>query len=90
MVERFGRLGKQAECFLDELASHKVGGREAGGYGRKGAVKSSLRQIVSVTTQVALSRRAMRFKLVSPGRWARRGLFDSWDASLAPHPGVQE
>ncbi|CAM9702723.1 unnamed protein product, partial [Choristocarpus tenellus] len=31
-VECFGRLGKQAECFLDELATHKVGGKRAGGY----------------------------------------------------------
>ncbi|CAM9947560.1 unnamed protein product [Choristocarpus tenellus] len=88
-VASFGCLDKQAECFLDELATHMVGGRGTGGYSRKGVVKSRLRQMVSVTMQVALPRRVMRFKLVSPERWARRGLLDSWDASLALPRGVQ-
>ncbi|CAM9997617.1 unnamed protein product, partial [Choristocarpus tenellus] len=77
-VESFGHLGKQADSFLDELATHTVEGRGTGVYSRKGAVKSHLPQILSVTTQVALSRRFIRFRLESPGRWARRGLLDSW------------
>ncbi|CAM9224643.1 unnamed protein product [Choristocarpus tenellus] len=77
-VESLGRLHKQAESgLLDELVTHAVGGRGTGGFTRKRTVKSRLRQVVSVTTQVALSRRVIRFKMDTPRRWARRGLLDS-------------
>ncbi|CAN0039749.1 unnamed protein product [Choristocarpus tenellus] len=41
-VGNFECLSKQAEGFLDELATHKLGGRGTGGYGREGAIKSRL------------------------------------------------
>ena len=40
-----------------------VGGRDGGSMARKGVVKERLLQIISVTTQVAISRRVARFKL---------------------------
>ena len=40
-----------------------VGGRDGGSMARKGVVKERLLQIISVTTQLAISRRVARFKL---------------------------
>ena len=62
-VESFGRLGVEGSKFIDQLAASVVGGRDGGSMGRKGVVKERLLQIVSVTTQVAISRRVSRFKL---------------------------
>ena len=40
-----------------------MGGRDGGSTARKGVVKESLLYIISVTTQVTISRRVARFKL---------------------------
>ena len=62
-VESFGRLGVEGSKFIDQLAASVVGGRDGGSMGRKGLVKERLLQIVSVTPQVAISRRVSRFRL---------------------------
>ena len=49
-----------------------VGGRDVGSMGRKGLVKERPLQIVSVTTQVAFSRRVSRFRLQLRGRQESR------------------
>ena len=48
---------------MDQLAANVVGGRDGGSMARKEVLKERLLQIVSVTTQVAISRRVPRFKL---------------------------
>ena len=62
-VESFGHLGVEGSYFVDQLAASVVGGRDVGSMARKGVLKERLLQTVSVTTQVALSRRVSRFKL---------------------------
>ena len=62
-VESFGRLGVEGSEFIDQLAAGVVGGRGGGSMGRKAVVKERLLQLVSVTTQVVISRRVSRFKL---------------------------
>ena len=57
-VESFGRLGAEGSKFVDQLAASVVGGRDGGSM-----VKERLLQIISVTTQVTISRRVARFKL---------------------------
>ena len=49
--------------FIDQLAASVVGGRNGGSMARKGVVKERLLQIISVTTQVAISRGVAWFKL---------------------------
>ncbi|CAB1119445.1 unnamed protein product [Ectocarpus sp. CCAP 1310/34] len=67
-VESFGRLGEEGYEFIDELATHAVGGRDGGTMALKGVFKERLLQIVSVATQVAISRRVQRYKLAFRGR----------------------
>ena len=62
-VESFGRLGVEDSSFIDQLAASVVGGRDGGSMAREGVAKERLLQIISVTTQVAISRRVARFKL---------------------------
>ena len=63
-VDRFERLGVEGSYyFIDQLAASVAGGRDGGSMARKGVLKERLLQIVSVTTQVAISRRVSRFKL---------------------------
>ena len=62
-VESFGRLGEEGSNFIDQLAASVVGARDGGSMTRKGVVKAHLLQIISVSTQVAISRRVSRFKL---------------------------
>ena len=62
-VGSFGRLGVEVSNFIDQLAASVVGGRDCGSMVRKGVVKECLLQIISVTTQVAISRRVARFKV---------------------------
>ena len=54
-VESCGRLGVEGSNFIDQPAASVVGGRDV--------VKERLLQIISVTTQIAISRRVARFKL---------------------------
>ena len=62
-VESFERLGVEGSNFSDQLAACVVGGRDGGSMTRKGVMKEHLLQIVSVTAQVAISRRVSLFKL---------------------------
>ena len=62
-MESSGHLGVEGNNFVDQLAASVVGGRDGGSMARKGVVKGRLLQIMSVTTQVAISRRVARFKL---------------------------
>ena len=59
-VESFGRLGVEGSKLIDQRAASVVGGRDGGSRGRKGLVKERLLRIVSVTTQVAISRRDIK------------------------------
>ena len=67
-VESFSRLGEEGYEFIDELATHAVGGRDGGTMALKGVFKERLLQIASVATQVAISRRVQRYKLALRGR----------------------
>jgi len=73
-VESFGRLGEEGYEFIDQIATHAVGGRNGGNMSRRGIVKERILQVVSVATQVAISRRVHRYKLSLRGRqhFARR------------------
>ena len=62
-VERFGRLGKEGSDVIDQVAASIVEGTDASSRVRKGVCKERLFQIISVTTQVAISRRAHRYGL---------------------------
>ena len=50
-----------------------VGGRDGGATAKKGICKERLLQIVSVTSQVAISRRVHLYKLALRDRQATRG-----------------
>ena len=49
-VESFRRLGVEGSNFIDQQAASVVGGRDGGSMARKGEMKESLLQIISVTT----------------------------------------
>ena len=72
-VDSFGHLGREGSEFIDHLATSVVGGREAGTMAKKGICNERLLQIVSVTSQVAISRRVHRNKLALRDRQAARG-----------------
>ena len=67
-MESFGRLGEEGYEFIDELATHAAGGRHGGTMTQKGVYKERILQAVSVATQVAISRRAQRYKLALRGQ----------------------
>ena len=69
-VESFGRLGKEGS---DLIAASIVGETDASSPARKGVCKERLFQIISVTTQVAISRRSHRYRLFLRDRQAARG-----------------
>ena len=56
-VESFGCLGKKGSDLINQVAASIVGGTDASSLARKGVCKERLFQIISVTTQVAISRR---------------------------------
>ncbi|CAB1098120.1 unnamed protein product [Ectocarpus sp. CCAP 1310/34] len=66
--QHYARPGEEGYEFIDELATHAVGGRDGGTIALKGVFKERLLQIVSVATQVAISRRVQRYKLALRGR----------------------
>ena len=55
-VESFGRFGKEGRDLIDQVAASIVGGTDGSSLARKGVCKERLVQIISVTTQVAISR----------------------------------
>ena len=72
-VESFGRLGKVGSDLIDQVAASVVGGTNASFLARKGVCKERLFQIISVTTQVAISRRVHRYRPSLRDRQAARG-----------------
>ena len=82
-VESFGCLGREASEFIDQLTTSVVGGRDGGAMAKKGICIERLLQIVSVTSQVAISRRVHRFKLSLRDRQATRGRREE-EAGLMP------
>ena len=62
-VGSFGRLGREGSEFIDQLVTSVVGGRDGGAMAKKGICKQRFSEIVSVTSQVAISRRVHRYKL---------------------------
>ena len=62
-VESFGRLGREGSEFIHQVATSVVRGRDDGAMVNKGICEECLSQIVSVTSQVAISRRVHRYKL---------------------------
>ena len=61
-------LERRGIKFTDELATHAAGGRDGGSMAKKGVFKERLIQVISVATQVAISRRVQRYKLALRGR----------------------
>ena len=52
---------------------HAAGGRDGGSMAQKGVFKERLLQVISVATQVAISRRVQRYKLSLRGRQREKG-----------------
>ena len=55
-VASFGLLGKGGGDLIDQVVASIVGGTDGSSLARKGVCKEGLFQIISVTTQVAISR----------------------------------
>ena len=72
-VESFGRLGKESNDVIDQVAASIVGGLDGAPLARKGVCKERLLLIIPLSTQVAISRRVYRYKLTLRGRQAARG-----------------
>ena len=72
-VESFGRLGREGSELIDQLATSVVGGRDGGAMAKKGICKEGILQIVSVTSQLAISRRVHRYKFALRDRKRREG-----------------
>ena len=72
-VESFGRLGKEGSDLIDQMAASIVEGTDGSSLARKGVCKERLFQIISVTTQVAISRRVHRYQLALRDRQGTRG-----------------
>ena len=73
LVESFGRLGKEGSDLIDQMAASIVGGTDGSSLSRKGVCKQRIFQIISVITQVAISRRIRRYHLALGDRQATRG-----------------
>lgn len=54
-VESFGRLGRNGEEILEQLATSVVRGEEGAGKMRKGVSMECIKQVISVIVQVAIS-----------------------------------
>ena len=72
-VESFGRLRKDGSDLVDQVAASIFGGTDGTSLARKGACKERLSQKMSVTTQVAITRRVHRHKLALRDRQAAKG-----------------
>ena len=73
VVNSFGRLGKEGSDLIDQMAASIVGATDGLSLARKGVCKERLFQTISVTTQVAISRRVHRYQLALRDRQATRG-----------------
>ena len=90
-VEVYGRLGKDADHILKELAAHAAGVTGQ----RKSQLLSKWRQLISVSLQCAVSRRELRYvqllrsRQLRPGslRQSVRPIEQMWDL-IADHGGA--
>ena len=73
-VESPGRLGKEGSDPIDQIAASRVGGTDGSPGPQNDACNKRLFQIFSVTTQVAISRRAHRYILAQRDRPPARGI----------------
>ena len=71
-VESFGCLGKGGNNLIDQLAAGIARGTDASALAKKGFCKERLFQIISVTAQVAISRRVHRYQHTLRDRPATR------------------
>ena len=69
----FGRLGNEGSDLIDQIPASIVGETDGSSLARKGVCKEHLFQIISVTTQVTISRRVHRYQLALRDRQATRG-----------------
>ena len=86
-------LGREGSEFIDQLAMSVVGGKDGGAMARKGICKQRLQQIISVTSQVAISRRVLRYKLALRDRQARRKeegrlMLMAWGSHIDAEKGI--
>ena len=72
-VESFGRLVKEGSDLIDQVAASIVGGTDGSSLSQKGDFKERQFQIISVTTQVTISRRVTRYRLALRDHQAARG-----------------
>ena len=72
-MESFGLPGRERSEFIDQLATGVIGGRDGEIMAEKGTCKERLLQIISVTSQVAISHGIHRYKHVLRYRQATRG-----------------
>ena len=71
-VESSGRLCKEGSDLLDQVAASTVGGSDTSSLAQKGVCKERRFQTISVTTQVAISRRFHGYRLSLRDRQAVR------------------
>ena len=81
-MESFGRLDKESSNLIDQVAASIVGGTDGSSLARKGVCKEHILQMISVTTQVAISRH--RHQLAIRGRQAARGRREDTGGVLMP------
>lgn len=62
-ISSFGRLRQRESDFIDQMTATVIGGADGDSLATKGVCKERIIQVISVTTQVELSRRMHRFKL---------------------------
>lgn len=66
-VKYVGCLGKEGSNVIDQVAAIIAGGTDGSSLTRKGVCKQRLFQVISVTTEVAISRRVHRYKTGTVG-----------------------
>ena len=71
-VESFERLGVEGGAFTAQLAASVVGGVDGRSMARKEVLKARLLQLVSVITQVAVSRRVSPIKFLPGSRGGKK------------------
>ena len=86
-VECFGCLGGMDCEFVNQLATHVVGGQDGGEISIKRVVKERLLQVVSVISQVAVSRRVRAFELATRSRQEARARQTARPAGVNRCPG---
>ena len=85
VVENFGRLGKEGSNLIDQAAASTVGGTDGTSLARKGVCKERLLRVLSMTTQVVISRRVYRYKLALRDRQAAGGRREHTGGVLVPN-----